>query len=77
MSSKSMQNIITVTTPPRLGTSAHRSARRFPSLSDPLHVADAIVRNGHKVTTASMWMFNGQLIADAPPEERLEVIINN
>jgi hypothetical protein len=36
------------------------------TLSDPLHVADAIVRNGHKVTSASMWMFNGQLIADAP-----------
>ena len=44
----------------------------IPTDSDPLHVADAIVRNGRKVTTASIWMFNGQLIADAPAEQRLD-----
>ena len=42
-----------------------------PTSSDPLHVADAIVRHGRKVTTASLWMVSGQLVAEAPAEQRL------
>ena len=43
-----------------------------PTSSDPLHVADAIVRHGRKVTTASLWMVGGQLVAEAPAEQRLD-----
>ena len=43
-----------------------------PTSSDPLHVADAIVRHGRKVTTASLWMVGGQLVAEAPVEQRLD-----
>jgi hypothetical protein len=43
-----------------------------PRSSDPLHVADAIVRHDHKVMTASLWMLDGQLVADAPAEQRLD-----
>ena len=42
-----------------------------PTSSDPLHVADAIVRHGRKVTTASLWMVGGELVAEAPAEQRL------
>lgn len=43
-----------------------------PTNSDPLHVADAIVRHGRKVTAASLWMVSGQLVAEAPAEQRLD-----
>jgi hypothetical protein len=29
------------------------------------------VRHGRKVTTASLWMVGGQLVAEAPAEQRL------
>jgi hypothetical protein len=44
----------------------------IPSDYDPQHVADAIVRHGHKLTTASLWMLSGQLVAEAPAEQRLD-----
>ena len=43
-----------------------------PSDNDPQHVADAIVRHGHKLTTASLWILSGQLVAEAPTEQRLD-----
>ena len=43
-----------------------------PFASDPLHVADAIVRSGRQVTIASLWMQDGQLVVDAPTTQRLD-----
>ena len=30
------------------------------------------MRHGRKVTTASLWMLGGQLVAEAPAEQRLD-----
>lgn len=43
-----------------------------PADSEPTHVADAVVRSGRKVTVASIWMHDGQLVVDAPAAQRLD-----
>lgn len=45
----------------------------IPTDGESLHVADALVRKGAKVlATASLYLVNGQLVAEGPADHRLD-----
>ena len=39
--------------------------------SDAIHIVDAVVRTGRTVTMASLFLVDGELVAEGPDQQRL------